>query len=136
MHNLQSKFTDLRSSMPNKKILVVDDSKVTRSMAVFALRMEGFEIFEADSAREALGLVKLERVDMVITDLRMPEVDGAELVRQIRALEEFAEIPIIMVSGFDSTSIRERIFDAGVSNFLTKPFKPQQLQDLVRSVLC
>jgi len=122
--------------MTSKNILIVDDSKVTRSMAVFSLSHHGFRVLEASGAREALDLMRREEIDMVITDLRMPEVDGVGLTRKIRCGDTSRDIPIIMITGADGEDTRESAFSAGVSSFLTKPFKPHQLLDLVRSVLC
>jgi len=122
--------------MATKNILIVDDSRATRSMAVFSLRNQGFRILEADGAREALDLMQQETVDMVITDLRMPDIDGVGLTRQIRSLDGQHDLPIIMVSGFDNDESRDLALEAGVSSFIAKPFKPQQLLSLVRSVLC
>ena len=122
--------------MASKKILIVDDSKVTRSMVVYALGSQGFEVLEAEDARTALGIVARSPVDMVITDMRMPEVDGVSLTRQLRQRHSAAELPILMVTGFEDAGCRELALEAGVSSFLTKPFKPQQLLTFVRSVLC
>jgi len=122
--------------MNSKNILIVDDSKVTRSMAVFSLNNHGFRVLEAGDAREALAVMRREEIDMVITDLRMPEVDGVGLTRRIRCGNGSSDIPIIMITGLDSEETRREAFNAGVSSFLTKPFKPHQLLDLVRSVLC
>lgn len=136
MTSRDSKVVRFAPVTRRKKILIVDDSKVTRSMAMYALRIDGFELFEAESSREALELASRHAFDMIITDLRMPEVDGVELVRQLRRLPPYREVPVVMVSGFAGSDTRKLAFDAGVSSFLNKPFKPQQLQDLVRSVLC
>lgn len=122
--------------MTTKSILIVDDSKATRSMAVFSLRNQGFRILEAEGAREALSVMQNESVDMVITDLRMPDIDGVGLTRQIRNQPGHAALPIIMISGYSTEEHRDMAIDAGVSSFVTKPFKPQQLLSLVRSVLC
>jgi len=136
MISSDTKVVRITPATGHKKILIVDDSKVTRSMAMYALRIDGFELFEAESSREALELMNRYPFDMIITDLRMPEVDGVELVRQLRRMPPYREVPVIMVSGFSGSDTRQLAFDAGVSSFLNKPFKPQQLQDLVRSVLC
>ncbi|PLY08901.1 MAG: response regulator [Desulfuromonas sp.] len=122
--------------MAEKNILIVDDSKITRSMAVFSLRNQGFRVLEAAGAAEALELMHREAVDMVITDLRMPDMDGVGLTRKIRSAEVQNDVPIIMITGADHEETRDEAFEAGVSSYLAKPFKPHQLLDLVRSVLC
>lgn len=119
-----------------KSILIVDDSKATRSMAVFSLRNQGFRLFEAEDVRQALEVMRAQSVDMVITDLCMPEVDGLGLTQWIRTSGSCEEVPIIMITAFGGEEARSKALSVGVSSFLTKPFKPQQLLDLVRSVLC
>jgi len=121
--------------MPTRTVLIVDDSKVGRSMMVYALRTDGLHVLEAGDGREALDVMRRAPVDMLITDLRMPDVDGIELVRKVRAMDGYAEVPILMISGLADDAVREQALHAGVSVFLKKPFKPQQLHDLVWSVV-
>jgi len=121
--------------MTTRNILIVDDSKVSRSMMVYALRADGLRLLEAEGGDTALGVMQKEPVDMLITDLSMPGVDGFELVRQVRNLEGYAEVPIVMISGRVEDNVRDQALAAGVSVFLKKPFKPQQLYDLVWSVV-
>lgn len=122
--------------MTSKNILIVDDSKATRSMAMFSLSNHGFRLLEAEDAYQALDLMQTETVDMVITDLKMPELDGVGLTQKIRSRRENDNLPIIMITAVGGEEARQRALSAGVSSYLTKPFKPQQLLDLVRSVLC
>jgi len=136
MSSIDSKIVKLAPAATRKKILIVDDSRVTRSMAMFSLRVDGFELFEAEDPRQALDLAARHAFDMIITDLRMPEIDGVELARQLRRKEHYREVPIILVTGFEGSDTRQLALQAGVSSFLNKPFKPKQLLDLVRSVLC
>lgn len=117
-------------------ILVVDDEEAVRSVIVEALRVEGFEVREAQSGQEALEQITLDPPDLLIVDVLMPEMDGFTLCQKIRALPEpLNGLPIILLTALDTTLGRQVGQEAGADLYLTKPFSPRQLREKVRQVL-
>jgi PAS domain S-box-containing protein len=113
------------------KILVVEDNEITRKMVRITLRAESYEVLEAVDAHTALALAARERPDLVLQDLRLPDLDGFDLLRQLRALPGMADVPVIAVSGFVSRLDEARASSIGFTDFLVKPLQPP---DLIRSV--
>ena len=117
------------------KFLVVDDSATMRRIVVNSLKRIGFESFvEAEDGREALDTFD-ESIDFVITDWNMPTMGGLDFVKALRGSEEGKSVPILMVT---TRSVREDIVQAaqaGVNNYVVKPFTPQVLREKIDAVL-
>lgn len=114
------------------RILLVDDSLVTREMERRLLEDAGFEVLPAGDAQEALSLLSERPFDLVVTDIEMPGMDGFELTLQIRGLEAFAHLPIIVVSTRDRPEDRLRGLKVGADAYLTKQsLDAEELVDLV-----
>jgi len=88
-------------------------------------------IMEATSGFEALRLLPREDVDLVITDINMPDINGLELIRFIRKSERHSELPVLIISTQTSEQTRSRVFDLGGNGFISKPFEPKTLNDEV-----
>jgi len=116
-------------------ILAVDDSASMRQMVGHVLRTAGFRVIEASDGAEALEVAKRERVDAVITDQNMPEMDGLTLVRRLRAIDEYATTPILLLTTESSTEIKQRGREAGATGWIVKPFEPLRLVEVCRKVL-
>jgi two-component system chemotaxis sensor kinase CheA len=115
------------------RVLLVDDSLVTREMERRLLEDAGFEVVAAGDAEEALSLLGEERFDCVVTDIEMPRMDGFELAAHLRAMEHFAHLPIIVVSTRDRPEDRLRGLKVGADAYLTKQsLDAGELVDLVR----
>jgi two-component system chemotaxis response regulator CheY len=125
---------DNTSAEKKRTILVVDDSAYVRRMIRFALAQDTFELIDAHDGMEAVKQLENNSVDLVITDLKMPNMDGFELIREIRQRPESALIPIIMLTGETDEQCRERAREAGVSAFIVKPFVPEQISGLIRAI--
>ncbi len=117
-----------------RTILVVDDSAYARRMIRFALIPDLYRILEAHDGVDALKCLDNNRVDLVITDLTMPNMDGFELIRNIRSRSEYEFLPIIMLSGESTEESRIVARDVGVSAYIVKPFVPEQISGLIQSV--
>ncbi len=120
-----------------KQLLVVDDSKVMREMIVACLRPEaqlGFT--HAASGLEAIEKLSLQRYDLLVLDLNMPDIGGIEVVDFVRAQDTLRQLPIIVVTTRGDESSRSRALQAGASRFMTKPFTPEGLLAEVRALLC
>jgi two-component system, chemotaxis family, sensor kinase CheA len=115
------------------RVLLVDDSLVTREMERRLLEDAGFQVSAASDAEEALWLLAEETFDCVVTDIEMPRIDGFELTAQLRSMENFAQLPIIVVSTRDRPEDRLRGLKAGADAYLTKQgLDAGELVDLVR----
>lgn len=118
-----------------KKILSVDDSISLRQMVVFTLKNAGYEVIEACDGREALGKMKTAGVDMVITDLNMPVMDGVELIKALRSQPAYKFTPVVMLtteSGVDQKAAGKQ---AGATGWMVKPFKPEDLLNVVKRLI-
>jgi DNA-binding response OmpR family regulator len=95
----------------------------------------GLSVVTAQNGMEALELIALERPDIIILDLQMPEMDGVEACRRIRAMQETAFIPILMLTAMGDDEHLARAFEAGVDDYLVKPLKREQLVMRVKRML-
>ena len=109
------------------RILVVDDDEDSRKTLVRVLKHLGYETEEAADGIEALAKLVLD-ADLVLLDATMPNMDGFEVTREIRANPALRDLPVVMVTGLDSQDDRLRAVDVGVNDFLTKPFNLPELQ--------
>ena len=118
-----------------KTILTVDDSSTMRQMVGVTLKNSGFEVLEAADGVEALEKFrKSPTVDLVLTDLNMPRMDGLELTRQIRALASGRAVPIILLTTESSPDMKLRGKSAGATGWIVKPFQPKQLLEVIGKV--
>ena len=118
-----------------KTIMTADDSASIRQMVSFTLRQASYEVMEAVDGRDALKKLDGASVDMLITDLNMPNMDGIELIRQVRAKPQSKFIPIIMLTTESQASKKQEGKAAGATGWIVKPFKPEQLIAVVKKVL-
>jgi DNA-binding response OmpR family regulator len=117
-----------------KKILVVEDNLDTRELIHLHLTTEGFTVVTASNGREGLYLASAEHPDLIITDISMPEIDGLELVRQLRTQSEFESLPILILTAFGPDQMDQAI-KAGANRALNKPVHFDGLIDDVRELL-
>lgn len=119
-----------------KKILIAEDSPTMRSLIVSTIAAMGdFETVEAANGFEALRILPREKVDLIMTDINMPDINGLELVSFIRSNETYRTTPLIIISTEGSERDREKGLALGADAYLVKPFVPHQLQELVRRYL-
>ena len=117
-------------------ILVVDDSATTRSLvASYLTDWEGVEVVEAASGFEALRVLPARRVDLIVTDINMPDINGLELISFVRANPNYRRIPVIIITTENSAEDRKRGLDLGASNYLVKPFGAADLRRAVEEAL-
>ena len=118
-----------------KTILTADDSASVRQMVGFTLKQAGYAVVEAVDGQDALNRMTATPVDMLITDLNMPVMDGIELVRQVRGRTEYKFIPIILLTTESQASKKQEGKAAGASGWIVKPFTPEQLLAVIKKVL-
>ncbi|MEF3255537.1 MAG: response regulator [Deferribacterales bacterium] len=115
------------------KILIVDDEEHTRLGYAEVLRLEGYDVDVAENGREALRKLETTDFDVVVTDLRMPEMDGMALINSIRTLKK--EQKIIIITAFGTFKTYKQAKDVGVTLFLNKPVRAKDLKEAVSQIL-
>ena len=119
----------------SKRLLVVDDEPNLLRAVAACLKTEGYEVNTARSGREALVQMAEVVPDLVVSDIRMPGLDGYQLARQLRGSPRTALVPIVFLTAKDETADRIEGFRAGVDAYLTKPFEPEELIAVVNGIL-
>lgn len=118
-----------------KIILSADDSSSVRQMVAFTLKGAGYSVVEAVDGKDALAKAKNGAVHMVITDLNMPNMNGIELIKALRAEPNYKFIPIVMLTTESQDTRKQEGKSAGATGWIVKPFKPEQLLAVVKKVL-
>lgn len=115
--------------------MTADDSASMREMIAFTLRNAGFDVIEAVDGQDALGKLTGTPVHMLITDLNMPNMDGIELIKQVRALPQYKYVPIVMLSTESQDEKKQAGRAAGASGWIVKPFRGEQLVMVAKKFL-
>ncbi len=118
-----------------KRIMTVEDSISMRELISFTLQGKGYEVVEAEDGRDALTKLALTRVDLVITDLNMPNMNGIELTRSLRADATYRFVPVILLTTESQEEKKNQGRQAGATAWITKPFKQEQLLYVVKKVI-
>lgn len=118
-----------------KKILIVDDSAAIRQSISFILAQEGYETIEASDGAEAFKtLGSIDAIDLIITDINMPNMDGIELIRKTRELPKFKFTPILVLTTESQGSKMNEGKEAGATGWIVKPFNADKLLGIVKKV--
>jgi DNA-binding NarL/FixJ family response regulator len=120
--------------MPKRLLVVDDEPNLLRAVAA-ALRAEGYEVVTARNGREALVRVAESVPDLIISDIRMPGMDGYQLASQLRASSRTALVPLVFLTAKDETADRIEGFRSGVDAYITKPFEPDELLAVIHNIL-
>jgi two-component system chemotaxis response regulator CheY len=116
-------------------ILIVDDSATIRQMAGFCLRHADYEVVEAVDGQDALEKLKTKKVNLLLTDLYMPQLDGIGLAKQVRAMTQYRFLPILILTTETKIERKEEGQAAGVSGWFVKPFEPAQLLKVIKRLI-
>jgi len=117
------------------KILAVDDSASMRQMVSFTLQGAGYEVVEASDGQDALNKAKQNQVDLVLSDVNMPVMDGISLIKQLRTLPNYKFVPILMLTTESAGDKKSEGKAAGATGWIVKPFNPDQLLNTIKKVL-
>lgn len=120
--------TDDTQTSTQQKVMVVDDSATIRRFVMYALRARGLQVVTAEDGQEALETLAHTPVDLVITDLNMPKLDGFGLVRAIRSDGDYNSLPVIILSSLSAQDDIDRGLSLGATAYLTKPFDETRIQ--------
>ncbi|MGD0430256.1 MAG: response regulator [Acetobacteraceae bacterium] len=118
-----------------KRILTVDDSPSVRQMVKLTLTGAGYDIVEAGDGAEGLSKARATPLDMVVTDLNMPVMNGLGLIRELRKLPAYRGVPILFLTTESDAEMKKQAKAAGATGWITKPFQQDQLVAVVRKVL-
>jgi len=118
-----------------QSILAVDDSKSIRELVRFVLEQAGFEVVQAADGDEALALAGDRSVDLVLTDVHMPNLDGISLIRKLRELPHYKFVPMLVLTTESGTDKKMEGKAAGATGWIVKPFEPSQLLATIAKVL-
>lgn len=119
-------------------ILVVDDSETVRSIILKTLTLSGLELndpLQASNGKEALSLLRDNWVDLVLTDINMPDMGGVELIEHMKKDEVLKTIPVVVVSTEGSATRIEELKEKGVRAYIRKPFTPEKIREVLDDVL-
>ena len=118
-----------------KTILIVDDSASLRQVVAIALKGAGYDVVEAGDGKEGLARLEEKKVNLIISDVNMPVMDGIEMVKEIKSRAEYKFTPIIMLTTEAGAEMKEAGKAAGVRAWVVKPFKPDQMLDAVSKLI-
>lgn len=119
----------------SKIIMTADDSASVRQMVAFTLKQQGYEVLEAVDGRDALAKLGSQKVDMLLTDLNMPNLDGIGLIKGVRGGSLNRMIPIVMLTTESQDARKAEGKAAGATGWIIKPFKPEQLIAVIKKVI-
>jgi len=116
-----------------KKILIVDDNPHMCNLLADILEIFDCQGIKAKDGEEALGLLRRENFDLVITDLRMPNLGGMDLLKSIK--EENSSLPVVVITAFGKSDTQKDVMAARADGYLAKPFKVNEIKDLLKRLL-
>ncbi len=119
----------------SKKMLTVDDSPSVRKLVKFTLKVKGIQVSSAADGVEALELMKQEDFDAIILDINMPRMNGMEFLKSIKANDQYASIPVIMLTTEGQDDDKDKAIALGATAYMVKPFKPTQLLTLLEKIV-
>lgn len=117
----------------NAKILVVDDDEVIRNLLIDTLSSLGYQTWGAANGEEALAALNQKKVDIVITDIKMPKVDGVRLLKKIK--EAQPDLPVLIITAYSFAYSQDQALKSGADGFLAKPFRIGKMEELIKSAL-
>lgn len=117
------------------KVLVVDDDKTTRKMLSLILKSKGYEVVTAENGMDGLQKLGIEQINLILTDMNMPYMDGIEFIKQVRANPEMSHIPIVMLTTEADEEEKQRAYKAGVDDYLVKPATGEQIVESMKRII-
>lgn len=118
-----------------RTIVVVDDSQIIRDVTGFTLEANNFDVLYAADGQEALSFFDGRRIDLLITDLYMPEMNGHTLIKKVREIDNYKTLPILMVTTESNFAQKQQAKTAGATGWIVKPFVPEKLLAAINKVI-
>ena len=123
------------SNHGQRTILVVDDFEDTRLLLRTWLQKKGYRVVEAENGNQAVAEAESSQPDLIIMDVEMPELDGLSATRKIRTLPNSNDVPIVVVSAYAADQFRDDALAAGCNEYVSTPFEPDKLEQLIESLI-
>jgi two-component system chemotaxis response regulator CheY len=121
--------------MEKKTIVVVDDFENTLFVVEFTLKNNGYNVLKANNGEDALKLFDGRTIDLLVTDLNMPGIDGIELTHKVRAIDKYKYLPILMLTTETDSKKKELARDASVTGWIQKPFKMEKFLAVIEKCI-
>lgn len=118
----------------SKRILIVDDEPDVLKLAAFRLKRWGYEILTASDGQIGLEVIQNEKPDLVLLDLRLPNMDGVDVCKKVKNDEALKHIPIILFTATADIAVAETAKEVGADGYIVKPFEPEQLLEKIKSI--
>ena len=118
-----------------RKILIVEDNDDSRELVVKVLKNKGYQLIEAADGEVAIEKAIAEKPDLILMDISIPKMNGYEVTKKLKSLEEFREIPIVALTAHAMKGDREKVIVAGFEGYISKPINVRELPEQVRSYL-
>ncbi len=117
------------------RILVVDDDKTTRKMLQLILKSKGYDVVTAENGMDGLQKLGLEQINLILTDMNMPYMDGIEFTKQVKSTPEYSTIPIVMLTTEADEDEKKKAYAAGVDDYLVKPATAEQIVESMKRIM-
>jgi DNA-binding NtrC family response regulator len=118
--------------MAKKRVLICDDERAVRETLKYMLA-DAYELYLTHDGEEALRCIQSAAIDLVILDIKMPKMNGLEVLRRIRHLRP--EIPVVMITGYESTDVATEAIHLGANDYITKPFDSQRIRSALKRLM-
>ena len=132
---MENRTVDTQGEAPTFTILLVEDFDDTRLMMKMWLARHGYRVVEAETGEEAISVAQREQPDLILMDMMMPGLNGLDATRRIREYHALRRTPIVAVSAYGADEYRMLALDAGCNEYVSTPFEPQELADLIESLI-
>jgi len=119
----------------NPKALIIEDNEDNRVLISALLQQGGYRIIKAATGQAGFEIALKERPDLIILDIQLPDMDGIEVLRQIRAFETNGAIPVVAMTSYAMAGDRERLIAAGCTGYIEKPIEPTHVLNQIRTIL-
>lgn len=117
------------------KVMIVDDCQTTRKILEFLLRSKGFDVVTAENGLDAIEKLATNKVNIILSDLNMPYMDGIEFVKTVKSDVNLSHIPILMVTTEADPEEKERAFSAGANGYLVKPVNADSISQNIKRIM-
>ena len=119
----------------SRQVLIVEDATDTLELLQALFEVHGYNTTLCKSSIDALDVAQHEHFDLIISDIGLPEMDGLELIRRLRAMERFAEAPAVALTGYAAQTDMEKVLDAGFNTHISKPVNPTEMMEKIEQLL-
>jgi DNA-binding response OmpR family regulator len=116
-----------------RKVLIADDDRMTRLILKMMLEKEGLAVIEAENGAAGMEKARLDRPDLMMVDLQMPDMDGYQFLEMVRGDDKLMAVPVIVVTADTSTEVETKVLEMGADDYVTKPFEPEVLLSRLRA---